>query len=88
VEFDPAEWSEISDDVKDLIIKMLERDASKRITLPAVRMHPWFAKMKETDKQEGENNKEILNRLKNFRAPKRLQLEAMKFLANNLPNSS
>ena len=28
-----------------------------------------------------------MERLRSFRAPKRLQLEAMTFLANNLPNS-
>jgi len=45
VEFDPAEWSEISQEAKDLILLMLIRDPSKRISLQAVRRHSWFEKM-------------------------------------------
>jgi len=44
--------------------------------------------MKEGELEEGAKSLEVMNRLKSFRAPKRLQLEAMTFLANNLPNSA
>jgi len=87
VEFDPAEWSEISQEAKDLIKLMLVRDPAKRITLPAVRENAWFKTMREKHDASSEQSLAIMNRLRSFRAPKRLQLEAMTFLANNLPNS-
>ncbi|XP_077995359.1 calcium/calmodulin-dependent protein kinase kinase 2-like [Glandiceps talaboti] len=39
VEFPPDH--PISDELKDLIFRMLEKDPEKRITLPEIKMHPW-----------------------------------------------
>ncbi|XP_063219595.1 MAP kinase-activated protein kinase 2 isoform X4 [Bacillus rossius redtenbacheri] len=36
-----AESSTISDDLKDLIVRMLQKDPTQRITLPEIKMHPW-----------------------------------------------
>jgi len=51
---------------------MLVRDSSKRISLIEVRRHAWFTKMREGDKDEGVKSLEVMNRLRSFRAPKRL----------------
>jgi len=40
--FDPKEWKNISDDAKDLLNNMLERDSKKRFTADQALAHPWF----------------------------------------------
>jgi calcium-dependent protein kinase len=74
VEFDPAEWSHISQEAKNLILKMLQRDQNKRIHLSDVIKDGWFDKMNSIRKetQDPVQNQEIMTRLRNFRAPKRL----------------
>ena len=42
--FDGEVWENISDDAKDLISRMLERNVSSRITAEAALRHPWIFK--------------------------------------------
>jgi serine/threonine protein kinase len=37
-------WTDISEDAKDLVAKLLEKNRHKRIRLEKVLEHPWFAK--------------------------------------------
>lgn len=46
LEFDPEDWTIISDEAKDLIAMMLHKEPTKRISVVACLEHPWFAKMK------------------------------------------
>jgi len=42
IEEDPVIYSPtISDDLKDLLSKMLQKDPDKRITIPDIKTHPW-----------------------------------------------
>ncbi|KAJ7308907.1 hypothetical protein JRQ81_008183 [Phrynocephalus forsythii] len=41
----PSPW--ISDELKDLILKMLEKNPETRITLPEIKLHPWVTKFGE-----------------------------------------
>ena len=43
-EFNPDDWSYISEEAKDLIRKLLVKDAKKRICAKDVLCHPWFKK--------------------------------------------
>ena len=43
-EFNPDDWSCISEEAKDLIRKLLVKDAKKRICAKDVLCHPWFKK--------------------------------------------
>jgi len=36
------QWTQISDDAKDLVHRMLELDQSHRITIDEVLRHPWI----------------------------------------------
>lgn len=64
---------------------MLQKSKDKRILLKECLADAWF---KDQHSQlAADVNSTITSRLRSFRAPKRLQLEAMTFLANNLPNS-
>ena len=47
LEFDPEEWTSISSEAKDLILKMLEKDPTKRITFNDALKHEWFEIAKE-----------------------------------------
>ena len=42
LEFDPEDWTQISDEAKDLITKMLVKDPTKRISIMEAYNHPWF----------------------------------------------
>lgn len=43
-DFPEAEWSCISDDAKDLISRLLVKDARKRLSAAAVLKHPWISR--------------------------------------------
>lgn len=42
MEFDPEDWTVISDEAKDLITKMLEKDPQNRIAANDALKHKWF----------------------------------------------
>lgn len=47
-EFHPDYWSNVSDEAKDLIRKLLTVDPALRINVDQVLQHPWFNKPKES----------------------------------------
>lgn len=47
--FDLPCWDKISDAVKDLLVKMLEKDWNKRLTLDQVLNHSWFTTQRRKD---------------------------------------
>lgn len=42
IEFPGAQWASISSEAKDLILKLLQRDPSKRITAAQAMEHEWI----------------------------------------------
>jgi len=48
-EFHPAEWSNVSMEAKDLINKLLVKDAKKRLGAKEVLSHAWFSNVRSTD---------------------------------------
>jgi serine/threonine protein kinase len=42
LEFDPEDWSSISNEAKDLITRMLQKDPTKRMTAMESLNHKWF----------------------------------------------
>lgn len=71
----------VSVEAKDLISRMLEKDPSRRISANDAMKHKWFSL---SDDQHAPCDKKIVQRLKEFRAPQRLQLETLTFLVSNL----
>jgi serine/threonine protein kinase len=43
LEFDPEDWTEISDEVKNLITLMLQKEPKNRISIVDALNHPWFS---------------------------------------------
>lgn len=68
--FDPKEWSSISEQAKDLLSKMLNRVPEERLTAQECLEHPFFA---NSGADEGADLGKILTRIKQFRAPQKLQ---------------
>ncbi|ONI32306.1 hypothetical protein PRUPE_1G360100 [Prunus persica] len=75
-------WPSISDSAKDLIKKMLTRDAKKRITAAEVLEHPWMTKDGEASDKPIDSA--VLIRMKQFRAMNKLKKLALMVIAENL----
>ena len=64
-------WKEISDEAKDFITKLLEKDLKKRIEMKAALEHPWFKKFKlqneidDNNVQVNKNNIKKANSIQN-----------------------
>jgi serine/threonine protein kinase len=43
VMFDRPKWEIISNEAKDLIRNLLDKDPSKRMKISSIRNHPWFS---------------------------------------------
>lgn len=56
-------WSEIDENAKDLVIKLLERDLNKRISANAALKHPWFSNCKQKITAK---NSDFINNLSNY----------------------
>lgn len=74
----------ISDQAKDLITSMLQKDPMRRISAIDALKHPWF---ELTHAEQSHLDPKILNRIKEFKAPQRLQIEVLTFLVNNVGKS-
>lgn len=75
-------WPSISDSAKDLIKKMLTRDANKRITAAEVLEHPWMTIDGEASDKPIDSA--VLIRMKQFRAMNKLKKLALMVIAENL----
>jgi calcium-dependent protein kinase len=43
LEFDPEDWTQVSNEAKDLISQMLHKEPTKRISVVGCLEHPWFS---------------------------------------------
>jgi calcium-dependent protein kinase len=87
LDFDEDEWAGISDEAKDLISKLLDKDPKKRIKINKALKHSWFKKWEKESEDIGEFQTKYLDRLKNYRAGNKLQYEVLSFLMRNLDTS-
>ena len=85
VNFDEAEWDEVSSDAKDLIMKLLTKDINKRYSARQALSHPWIKKMKS--KQGGLNSNildKIVKNLKKYSTTQKLQQATLAYIVHNL----
>jgi len=87
VNFDPKEWSVISADAKDLILRLLTKDVRLRLSARQVLDHVW---VKETAPKALGNNigHAIVNNLKSFRIQHRLKKVSLHIMASQLDNKA
>ena len=80
--FDPVDWSVVSEEAKDLITQMLDKNPQTRISAHKCLEHPWMKIQKFSTPNAVKET--IVKKLRDFRAPKQFQLETLKFLVNNI----
>ncbi|XP_076959389.1 calcium-dependent protein kinase 1-like [Bidens hawaiensis] len=82
LDFSSDPWPSISDDAKDLVRKMLDRDPKRRLTAHEILCHPWVqvdgvAPDKPLDSA-------VLSRMKQFLAMNKLKKMAVRVIAESL----
>jgi calcium-dependent protein kinase len=81
-----ATWKKVSQDAKDLIKKMIEKNPKKRINIPDALKHPWISHSKTAEEQNIVLDAEILNKLKAYKGTSTLKKAAMNVLVKMLNN--
>lgn len=84
VEFDIVDWCSVSKEAKDCVKQMLKKNPKERITIDEIFKHSWYKKWDDHTEVAMDGN--ALQRLKNFRAPHRLQVETLTWLVSNTEN--
>ena len=79
--FDHDEFKSCSDEVKDLISKLLITEPKHRLSAQEALKHKWFVKMNEGKlKDSSIINKDVIERLQSFKGVSKLKKAAMNML--------
>ncbi|CAH0476674.1 unnamed protein product [Peronospora belbahrii] len=79
-DFDSPEWTNVSDEAKDLISRLLLVDASKRLTAEEVLRHPWISG--SAPRSSMTLNPNIFSSLKRFTGNNKLKKAALGVIAD------
>ncbi|GAA0140154.1 non-receptor serine/threonine protein kinase [Lithospermum erythrorhizon] len=82
VDFKTDPWPSISSSAKDLVLRMLTHDPSRRITAAEVLEHPWIREGGEASDKPIDSA--VLSRMKQFRAMNKFKKLALKVIAEDL----
>lgn len=85
--FKHKEFEAVSNEAKELIKKMLQKDPDDRISGTDALKDPWFLKFKkhqELSKEDEQLDKEVLNRLRKYRGVSHLKKACMNMLVKML----
>lgn len=80
--FDTQEWKQISQEAKNLISNMLQKDPAKRFSAEQCLQDKWFQMNQDKEVVDQKSLTISLNNLKSFRAGKKLQDATWAFLVN------
>ncbi|PWA98446.1 EF-hand domain pair [Artemisia annua] len=82
IDFKRDPWSKVSENAKDLVKKMLDRDPKRRLTAQQVLEHPWLFDAKAAPNVSlGEV---VRSRLKQFQVMNKLKKRALRVIAEHL----
>ena len=77
-------WQEVSNEAKDLIQKLLNKNIEKRLSAAEALNHEWFKKVETLDKRVSQGRLEnVFNNLKNFHTEQKMQQAVLSFLVHN-----
>ena len=83
-DFPKEEWQNVSEEAKNLVQKMLEKDTKKRITALDALQNKWF----KINKQKKTSNKllakNVLSNMKKFKKNKKFEQATISFIINQL----
>ena len=80
--FTTPEWEAVSEPAKSLVSLMIKANPHHRITIEQALKHPWLSS--NITQLDNFIQPRVLHSLKRFKAPKKLQQEAMKIIVKNL----
>ena len=84
VDFSTSIFQEISEEAKDLLSKLLEKNPSKRISAVEALEHPWITNLAPNAKLNKGVCQKVFSNLKTFQADQKLQEAAIAFITNQL----
>ena len=85
VTFDQVEWDCVSSEAKDLILKLLTKDISKRYSARQALEHPWIKKNKNKHHiVSSQTLQHIVNNVKKYSATHKLQQATLAYIVHNL----
>ena len=72
------DWAGISKIAQDLVTQLLEKNPKLRITCAEALKHDWFKILKMIKKKKKPPMQQTLEKLRRYKAPKRMKKEALK----------
>ena len=83
-DFPKEEWDNVSQEAKNLIKKMIEKDPAKRISALEALQDDWFKINKEKKRGDKVLAKNVLNNMKKFKKNKKFEKATISFIINQL----
>jgi len=77
----------VSDDVKDLIKKLLVKDPKKRLTSEEAYNHPWIQRQVASDHDTTELNSDVFDSMMSFLDTQKLKRAALTLIASQIPET-
>lgn len=78
-------WNDISKEAKDLISKLLERQADMRLTSEEAYNHPWIQRQKNKEFGEIHVDKQVFSNMENYMNSVQLKRTALSYMASRIP---
>ena len=82
--FNDEIWDEISNEAKDLIKNLLNKDINNRYSAKQALNHPWITKCRRNKNIDKKKLNEVVMNLKNFSATLKLQQLTLAYIVHNL----
>jgi calcium-dependent protein kinase len=76
-------WDDVSQEVKELVHLMLEKDPQKRISANDALQHPWFKIVNQDEDVTKKQVKNALSNLRNFHSGNKMRQATMGFIINH-----
>ena len=77
-------WMKISKEAKDLVSRLLEKDANKRITAKEALQHPWIKRVQSKHTLQNEEASQVIENLKRFSRKQKFKKEVLDILITQL----
>lgn len=78
-------WENISDTAKDLIAKLLERQADMRLTAEDAYNHPWIQRQRDREFQDVEISMDVFANMQSYMDSVQLKRTTLSFIASRIP---
>jgi len=83
--FSSPVWQSISDEAKDLINKLLDRQADMRLTAQEAYEHPWIQLQRQKEFGDVEISKDVFSNMQNYMDSVALKRTTLSFIASRIP---